>query len=50
MPQYYVGHKHRMAAIRERAEAMPGLFVTGNAFQGVGIPFCIHGAEKRRNG
>lgn len=46
MPQYYVGHKQRVAAIQQRAEAIPGLFLTGNAFQGVGIPFCIHGGEK----
>jgi oxygen-dependent protoporphyrinogen oxidase len=46
MPQYYVGHQDRVATIRERVAAAPGLFVTGNAFGGVGIPFCIHGGEK----
>ncbi|MHB8865653.1 MAG: protoporphyrinogen oxidase [Pirellulaceae bacterium] len=46
MPQYYVGHRQRVAAIRQRAAAAGGLFLTGNAYQGVGIPFCIYGAEK----
>jgi len=46
MPQYYVGHKQRVASIREQEREVPGLFLTGNAFQGVGIPFCIRGAEK----
>ncbi len=46
MPQYYVGHKERVEAIRQRAADAGGLFLTGNAFQGVGIPFCIFGGEK----
>jgi len=46
MPQYYVGHKQRVQEIAQRAEQAGGLFLTGNAFQGVGIPFCIHGGEK----
>jgi oxygen-dependent protoporphyrinogen oxidase len=46
MPQYYVGHRQRVATIHERAAAAGGLFLTGNAYQGVGIPFCIYGGEK----
>ncbi len=46
MPQYYVGHQQRMAEILQRAAAAPGLFLTGNAYRGVGIPFCIQGGEK----
>ncbi len=45
MPQYYVGHLDRVAGIRRRAGQYPGLFLTGNAYGGVGIPFCVHGAE-----
>ncbi len=45
MPQYYVGHQERVAAIQSRADNAGGLFLTGNAFQGVGIPFCIRGGE-----
>jgi oxygen-dependent protoporphyrinogen oxidase len=46
MPQYYVGHRQRVAAIQQRVSNAAGLFVTGNAYHGVGIPFCIYGAEK----
>jgi oxygen-dependent protoporphyrinogen oxidase len=45
MPQYYVGHRERIARIRSRASDLGGLFLTGNAYDGVGIPFCIHGGE-----
>lgn len=46
MPQYYVGHRERVAAIHERAAAAGGLFLTGNAYSGVGIPFCVHAGER----
>lgn len=46
MPQYYVGHRQRVAAIQTRAAAAGGLFLTGNAYHGVGIPFCVHGGEQ----
>jgi oxygen-dependent protoporphyrinogen oxidase len=46
MPQYYVGHRQRVATIQQRAAAAGGLFLTGNTYHGVGIPFCIYGAEK----
>jgi oxygen-dependent protoporphyrinogen oxidase len=45
MPQYPVGHLDRVARIRRRVAAHPGLFVAGNAFGGVGIPDCIASAE-----
>ncbi|MFS0722936.1 protoporphyrinogen oxidase [Paenibacillus sp. 1P07SE] len=42
MPQYPVGHISRIARLRERlAERLPGIWVTGMAFDGVGIPDCI---------
>ncbi|MGH9348625.1 MAG: protoporphyrinogen oxidase [Vicinamibacterales bacterium] len=40
-PQYEVGHLHRVAAIDERLEAAPGLFVAGSGFRAVGIPDCV---------
>jgi oxygen-dependent protoporphyrinogen oxidase len=46
MPQYYVGHRQRVTEIRQRAASIGGLFLTGNAYDGVGIPFCIYGGEK----
>jgi oxygen-dependent protoporphyrinogen oxidase len=52
--QHDVGHLARMAAIDERLRHVPGLYVTGSGFRGVGIPDCIadarltaaHAAEK----
>ena len=45
MPQYTLGHLDRVAAIRDRLSRHPGLVMTGNAFDGVGIPDCIRGAR-----
>lgn len=46
MPHYAIGHLDRVAAIRQRVEATPGLALAGNAFSGVGIPDCIHTGEQ----
>jgi oxygen-dependent protoporphyrinogen oxidase len=45
MPQYTLGHLDRIAAIRLQAARHPRLFLTGNAFDGVGIPDVIRNAE-----
>jgi len=37
-PQYEIGHGKRVEAIDRALAAHPGLFVTGSAFRGVGIP------------
>ena len=41
MAQYNVGHAQRIAEIRARAAAIPGLYLAGNAYEGIGIPDCI---------
>ena len=41
MPQYQVGHVHRLEAIGARQEHLPGLFLAGAAYRGVGVPDCI---------
>jgi protoporphyrinogen/coproporphyrinogen III oxidase len=41
MPQYTVGHVRRVEAITARAAAMPGLFLAGSSYGGVGIPQCV---------
>ena len=46
MPQYYVGHLDLIARIDQRRAAIPGLELAGNAFQGVGVPNCIHSGEQ----
>jgi oxygen-dependent protoporphyrinogen oxidase len=41
MPQYLVGHLERLAVIEERLTRLPGVFLAGAAYRGVGIPDCI---------
>jgi protoporphyrinogen/coproporphyrinogen III oxidase len=41
LPQYLVGHRERVEAIREGIAALPGLAVCGAAYDGLGIPACI---------
>jgi oxygen-dependent protoporphyrinogen oxidase len=43
--QHNVGHVERMTAIDARLDAIPGLFVTGSGFRGVGIPDCVADAR-----
>jgi oxygen-dependent protoporphyrinogen oxidase len=47
-PQQEVGHLAHMAAIDQRLERWPRLFITGTGLRGVGIPDCI--ADGRRTG
>ena len=39
--QYQVGHASLIKSIREELQSLPGLFVTGSAYTGIGIPDCI---------
>jgi len=42
MPQYPVGHLEAIACLRESIDnQLPGVFVTGAAFGGVGLPDCV---------
>ena len=45
MPQYTLGHLDRIAAIRRQAARHSRLLLTGNAFDGVGIPDVIRNAQ-----
>jgi oxygen-dependent protoporphyrinogen oxidase len=45
MPQYHVGHLDRVGTIEGRLAQLPGLALAGNAYRGVGIPFCIRSGE-----
>jgi oxygen-dependent protoporphyrinogen oxidase len=45
LPQYLVGHRERVAAVRAAVAAVPGLAVAGAAYEGVGVPACIRTAE-----
>jgi oxygen-dependent protoporphyrinogen oxidase len=44
-PQYDVGHLERVARIESLAAALPGLYLTGSAYRGVGIPDCVRAAK-----
>lgn len=41
MAQYIVGHGERLKEIETRAAGVPGLYLAGNAYTGIGIPDCI---------
>jgi len=45
IPQYYLGHSERVVLIRERAASHPGLFLAGNAYEGVALNDCTEQAE-----
>lgn len=45
MPQYVMGHLEAVESIRRKARVHPNLFLTGVAYDGVGIPDCIRAAE-----
>ncbi len=46
--QHEVGHLGVVAAIEDRLHRLPGLYVTGSGFRGVGVPDCI--ADGRATG
>jgi len=46
MPQYHVGHLDLVRQIEERAATIPHFALAGNAYRGVGVPFCIHSGEQ----
>src|SRR5690606_21785331 len=41
LPQYEPGHRERVAAIEEAVSRVPGLYVAGAAYRGVGLPDCV---------
>lgn len=46
MPQYTVGHKQRVNEITEQMEKdLPGVYLAGNSYRGIGLPDCIDQGE-----
>jgi len=45
-PQYDVGHLDRVKEMYGLCATQPGLFITGSAFEGVGLPDCIRQARR----
>ena len=46
MPQYLVNHRSRVENIRSGVAELQGLEITGNAYDGVGIPDCVRLARE----
>ncbi|MBE0475497.1 MAG: protoporphyrinogen oxidase [Coriobacteriia bacterium] len=46
MPQYTMGHLHRVSTLDERCAATAGLALAGGSYTGVGVPNCIESGEK----
>ena len=47
MPQYTVGHKERVEKARKGLlEELPGVFLAGSSFNGLGLPDCIDQGEE----
>jgi oxygen-dependent protoporphyrinogen oxidase len=44
-PQPHVGHGKRLERIAARLQGLPGLYVAGAAYEGVGIPDCVRQAR-----
>ncbi len=46
MAQYNVGHLERLDRIEQLRRNIPGLFLAGNAYKGIGIPDCIRSGKE----
>lgn len=46
IPQYWRGHRERVARIMAAAGARPGLHLTGNAYYGIGVNDCARDANR----
>lgn len=47
MPQYTVGHKERIEGIKGKMkQELPGVFLAGSSYEGLGVPDCIDQGEK----
>jgi len=45
MPQYTLGHEERLTRIEQGLSKLPGFFLTGSAYEGIGISDCVHQGE-----
>lgn len=46
LPQYPVGHRQRVAAIKDAVSELPGVEVAGAYLDGVGLPACLASARR----
>ena len=40
-PQYTLGHLERIQALEERLGSLPGIFLAGGCYRGIGVPDCV---------
>jgi oxygen-dependent protoporphyrinogen oxidase len=46
IPQYVRGHAALVQQVRKDLSVLPGLFLTGNAYDGIGLNDCVNNAQK----
>ncbi|MDY0190266.1 MAG: protoporphyrinogen oxidase [Desulfuromonas sp.] len=46
IPQYVRGHGSLVKQVRSELSSLPGLFLTGNAYDGIGLNDCVSNANK----
>lgn len=49
-PQYEVGHRARVATIEEACAEVPGLFLAGSGYHGIGTSDCLEDADRAVQG
>lgn len=46
IPQYTAGHGDRLMHLGDKLKDHPGLFLTGNAYRGIGLNDCVAAADR----
>jgi protoporphyrinogen/coproporphyrinogen III oxidase len=46
MAQYSVGHLERLERIEQACRGIPGLFLAGNGYRGIGVPDCVRSGSE----
>jgi oxygen-dependent protoporphyrinogen oxidase len=46
IPQYTIGHRERVASVRQAVASVPGLFLTGNYLEGISVGDCVSQARQ----
>ncbi|EQD79654.1 protoporphyrinogen oxidase [mine drainage metagenome] len=49
-PQYEVGHRDRVAEVEAACAEVPGLFLAGSGYRGIGISDCLEDADRAVQG
>jgi oxygen-dependent protoporphyrinogen oxidase len=46
MPQYNIGHQEILVQIERELEGLPGIYLAGAGYRGIGIPDCINSGRQ----